>query len=62
MTHSLNVQIKEVEREIRKRREVYPRLVAQEKLRRSEAAELIAIMESVLQTLTTLRQHEGSQL
>jgi len=51
MKHSLRVQIQEVEREIRMWREVYPRMVFKNKYRKSEAEELIAIMESVLQTL-----------
>lgn len=54
--HSLNVQIAEVEREIRKRTQVYPRMIAQNKLRENEARELIAIMRSVLRTLQAFQQ------
>lgn len=56
MMHSLNVQITEVERELRMRQRVYPGLVARGKMRPSEAAELIRIMESVLESLRTLQQ------
>jgi hypothetical protein len=58
MKHSLRMQIMEVQREIRKRREVYPHQVHIGKLRMSEAAELIRIMESVLQTLQELEARE----
>jgi len=50
-THSLKIQIEEVEREIRMRHSVYPRQVAKGKLRQGEADELIKRMESVLATL-----------
>ena len=54
--HSLAVQIAEVEREIRKRTQVYPRQVAQDKMRQREADELIRIMQSVLQSLHLVEQ------
>lgn len=53
-TYSLASQIAEVERELRMRREVYPRLVTTRKLRQAEADMRIAIMQSVLDTLTRL--------
>jgi hypothetical protein len=56
--HSLRVQIQEIEREIRMRREVYPRQVSRGKYRRSEAEELIAIMESVRATLIKLQDQQ----
>lgn len=49
--HSLSVMIAEVERELRLRRAVYPRMVTRGKYRMGEAEELIRIMESVLATL-----------
>jgi len=56
-SHSLRVQIEEVEREIRMRRGVYPRQVAKGKLRQGEADELIRRMESVLGTLRWAQEH-----
>lgn len=49
--HPLRVQIQEVERELRMRRQVYPRACSRGKMRSGEAAELISRMESVLATL-----------
>lgn len=54
MTHSLQIQIEEVAREISKRHEVYARMVDRGKMRRGEAEELIARMQSVLETLRGL--------
>jgi hypothetical protein len=59
MRHSPRVMIAEVQREIRKRREVYPRLVNKGRMRHGEMEELIAIMESVESTLTELQQQQG---
>jgi len=53
--HSLNRQIQEVEREIHMRRMVYPRLVGKKYRSKGEIDELIATMESVLETLQELR-------
>lgn len=58
--HSYQVMIAEVSREIRKRREVYPRLVDKGKMRRSEMEELIAIMQSVIAVLTTCEARDRS--
>lgn len=55
---SIVSQILEVEREISKRRQVYPRLVANRKMRDSEAALLIGRMEAVRDTLLFCQQHE----
>ena len=54
--HSIAIQIQEVEREIRMRREVYPRRVHRHTMRQGEADEHIARMESVLQTLQQLQR------
>lgn len=59
--HSLSQMIAEVEREIRMRRQVYPGLVTRKRYRHSEAMELIAIMESVLQTLQYLNNAPPSE-
>ncbi len=57
---SLVSQILEVEREIAKRRQVYPRLVAKGDMRQAEAELLIARMEAVFDTLTFLSAHEAA--
>lgn len=44
-------QQKEIEREIRMRKKVYPGLVAKGKMKTDEARRRIAVMEAVLQTL-----------
>lgn len=51
-------QISEVRREIEQRQRVYPRLVAQRKLKSGEADYRIANMEAVLGTLVWLAAHE----
>lgn len=51
---SLTAQIEELEREIAMRREVYPRLVARGKYRRSEADLLMARMMAARDTLKWL--------
>jgi len=56
--HSLRVQIQEVEREIRMRRQEYPRQIARDAMRNGEAVELIEMMESVLETLQQLQEQE----
>ena len=56
--HSLRVMIQEVEREIRMRRQVYPRLIFKGEMRNGEAVELIEMMESVLATLQQLQEQE----
>lgn len=58
VTHSLRVQIQEVEREIRMRRIQYPRAIARREMLNGEAVELIAIMESVLATLQHVQEQE----
>jgi hypothetical protein len=61
MKHPLRVQIQEVERELRMRRQVYPRACARGKMRHGEASELISRMESVLTTLVELERQERGQ-
>lgn len=51
MTFSLEQQIEEVEREIKLRREVYPRQVFKGNMRQSVADYHLARMEAVLVTL-----------
>ena len=54
MTFSLGQQIEEIEREIRLRREVYPRMVAKGRMKQSAADYHLARMAAVLETLRTL--------
>ena len=56
--HSLRVMIQEVEREIKMRRQVYPRQIARGTMRNGEAVELIEMMESVLETLQQLQEEK----
>lgn len=55
---SLGQQIEEVERELSKRREVYPRLAGSGKERKSVLDYQMARMESVLKTLKWLQKNE----
>ena len=55
-TFSLASQIAEVDAEIKKRHEVYDRLVNLGKMSRSQARYKIAAMEAVRDTLRKLRQ------
>lgn len=48
---TMTEQQKEIEREIRMRKKVYPGLVAKGKMKTDEARRRIAVMEAVLQTL-----------
>lgn len=57
MTLSLAQQIAEVEREIGKRRQAYPRLVSQGHMRRAEADYAIAAMSAVRETLVALEKN-----
>ena len=57
-TFSLASQIAEVEAEIRKRREVYERLVILRKMSRSQADFKIAAMTAVRETLLKLSSTE----
>ena len=56
MSFSLHQQIEEVEREIKLRKEVYPRLVINAKMRQSIADFHLARMEAVLATLCRLAE------
>lgn len=56
MTFSLEVQIAEVEQEVRKRRTVYSRLVDKGDMRPAVADYKIAAMLAVRDTLAELRQ------
>lgn len=58
MTFSLRQQIEEVEREIRLRKEVFPRMVSKGKMKQSAADYHLARMTAVLTTLLTLQQKE----
>lgn len=62
MTLSLQGQIAEVEREIKKRKEVYPRLVGSRKMRQQEADMLIGGMSDVLATLRWLEEIDREEL
>ena len=52
------MQIQEVEREIRTRRQMYPLQIARGTMLNGEAVELIEMMESVLATLRLVQQQE----
>jgi hypothetical protein len=61
MKFSIDAQIEEVEREIRLRREVYPRQVANGRMRQSVAEYHLNRMIAVLDTLKVLLQVEREQ-
>jgi hypothetical protein len=54
---SLTAQIAEAERELKMRREVYPRLVAQRKMRQGEMDEKIMLLRNVVVTLRMIEAH-----
>jgi hypothetical protein len=56
--HSLIAQITEVEREIRQRRQDYPKRVARHEMRQGEADHLISLMEGVRETLRWIQRNE----
>lgn len=56
----LRVQIDCVEREIRYRRHVYPRLVAKGRISQAKADYEIRVMEAVVVTLKDLKQKEDA--
>lgn len=58
----LAVQIVCVEREIRQRHRVYPRLVERGTMKAVQADAEIAAMNAVLQTLLAMRQHSAAQV
>lgn len=58
MKHSIAQQIEEVEREIKLRREVYPRMVSAGKMRQSVSEYHLDRMLAVLTTLEWLRANE----
>lgn len=55
----LTGQIAEIKRELAMRQNVYPRLVAERKMRQSEADLCINRMEAVLATLMFCQQYEA---
>ena len=59
MAFSIIQQIEEVEREIKLRRDVYPRMVLSGKMRQSIADYHMQRMEAVLRTLEWLRDNEA---
>jgi len=59
MTISLIGQIAEVDREIAKRHEVYPRQVAAGRMKKAEAELLIGRMQAVRASLKFLQIHEA---
>lgn len=58
MSVSIDSQIAEVEREIRMRKQVYPRRVAMRKMRQGEADLLIKHMEAVYDTLLLVKTYQ----
>lgn len=59
MTVPLRLQIQEVEREIRMRKQVYPRWITAGKMRRGEAELHIERMNAVLETLQRLEADQS---
>lgn len=57
---SLRQQIAEVDRELRMRATVYPRLVRKGEMRQSESEYLIDLMQGVKATLEMIEQHEDA--
>jgi hypothetical protein len=55
---SIQTQIREAEREVAKRRQVYPRLVAKGSMRQGEADLLIGYMEAIRDTLLFCRDNQ----
>ena len=53
---TLNEQIDEIKRELKQRERVYPRLVAQGKLRQSIAEYQVARMQAALQTVERVKR------
>ncbi len=53
---SIEEQIAEVEREIKLREHVYPRWVAEKKMRQEKADKCMAAMRAVLETLKTTKE------
>ena len=59
---SLYSQIKCVERDIKKRQYVYPRLIEQKKMSREKASEELLIMDAVKQTLIELYGNQKTRI
>jgi hypothetical protein len=59
MKFSLQAQIAEVDRELAARKDVYARLVAQQKLRQSHADYQMNLMRGVRATLEWLQENES---
>lgn len=55
----LDIQIREVRRELAQREAVYPRFIAAGKLRRRDADARLSAMQAVLATLQALREARG---
>lgn len=55
---SIQAQLHEAQREIAKRREVYPRMVAKGSMRQAEADLLIGYMEAIRDTLLFCRDNQ----
>ncbi|KQZ87218.1 hypothetical protein ASD64_07205 [Mesorhizobium sp. Root157] len=56
---SITSQLLEIDREIKMRKQVYPRRVAERKMRQAEADLLIGHMEAVRDTLLFCQDHEA---
>lgn len=60
MKFSLNQQIEEIEREVRLRESVYPRQIAEGKMRQSIADYHLGRLKAALATLQWVRDHEAA--
>lgn len=59
MKHSITAQIEEVDRELRLRAQVYPRLIRKGDMRQSVADMHVDRMQAVLATLRWLQENEA---
>lgn len=58
----IQVQIVEVERELRQRARVYPRLISSGQLSQERAESQVRYMEAVLKTLIQARDHQPAKV
>lgn len=61
-SRTLQAQIAEVERELKMRADVYPRLVASRKMSHGNAEEATNLMRNVLQTLRWVDAHKDAMI
>jgi len=62
MDISLDAQVEEAYRELRLRKRVYPRLVAQSHLTEEKAATQMALQQAIIRTLEDAAERHSAQL